>query len=148
MRHDVQVPPLAPLDTSPAPVATGAFVPRAMFYLPYDSTKAVQDFAASAGSSLLDLAAHMQQSETIYGAIAPRGIYDLTRLFPQRYVQQHMLYSAAARRRLDTHAAADKMRGVDTINALLQVCIDAVVAKNSTKHKARARYMMTGYTRA
>jgi hypothetical protein len=115
-----QVPRLDTIHTTPMTLAPGVLVPRPVLFLPVATIQRVLDAAATQDTSLLDLAEQLQRSEPVYGALMPPGAYDLARLFPQRYVQQRMLYSAAARRRLDACAAASDS-DADTITALLQV---------------------------
>lgn len=56
----------------------------------------------------------------VYGAHLPWGVFNLSRLLPQRYVQQHMLYAASTRKRIEAYERTSG-READTITALLQV---------------------------
>lgn len=114
-----QVPPLAELDTSHRLIVAGALLPRPVLFIPSDRITDAMAQSLDAGATLLDLASLLQQGGDLYGALMPAGSEDLTRLLPQRYVQQRMLYESAVRKRIDAcHAASD--RDADTITALLQ----------------------------
>jgi hypothetical protein len=125
-RNNLQVPPIATIDASPAHLHEGAYAMRSSMYLPAAATAAIAAYKPPAQSAgLPHLAAHLQTHGTVYGAILPPGAYDLSALLPQRYVQQHMLYSAKTQRRLETYTRASG-DAADTITALLQVRAPAV----------------------
>lgn len=92
-----------------------------VMYLPArcSATIAAYEPVPTSAAGLPQLAAHLQAHGTLYGAIMPAGAYNLSTLLPQRYVQQHMLYSAKTQRRLEAHTHA-RDDAADTITALLQ----------------------------
>ena len=117
-----QAPPLGRINPEPAQLREGDHAMRNCMFIPRAATGAVQGCAAAGAHTLPALAARLQAQEwTVYGAHMPGAAYDLTSLLPQRYVQQHMLFTAATQQQLAAHAAAAEREGTDTINALLQV---------------------------
>lgn len=117
-----QAPPLAAIDARPAHLREGACAMRNCMFIPREAAGAVRACDAHSARTLPALAAHLQsRGVTVYGAHMPGTSYDLSSLLPQRYVQQHMLFTAATQRRLAAAAAAAEREGTDTINNLLQV---------------------------
>jgi hypothetical protein len=114
-----QVPLLGPIDLHCSTVHTGTFLLQPVAFLATGSMPRVHECSRTA-STLPELFAELQAGETVYGALVPWGAFNLSTLLPQRYVQQHMLYDAAARKRLATYESTNHS-DVDTITALLQV---------------------------